>query len=103
MRLCTARSTRAAGPSAGRLPDAARLPGEPTGRLAGQVAVRDDPQLDLGGALEDLRQPGVPPVALDREVRRVAGAAVDLEGLAGHALGHLARQVLDHRGLGVAR
>src|SRR6185369_16024248 len=61
---------------------------------AGQVPVRDDAQLDLRGPLEDLREPGVAPVPLDREVGGVAGPAVDLQRLAGDVLGHLAGQVL---------
>src|SRR5207247_7432383 len=66
-----------------------------------QIGVGDDALLDLGGALEDLGQARVPPVALERELARVAGAAVDLDALAGHLLGHLAREELRHRRLDV--
>jgi hypothetical protein len=45
--------------------------------LAKQV-VRDDLHLDFRGALENLGQPGVPPVTLDRVQGGVAGPAEDL-------------------------
>ena len=64
-----------------------------------EVAVRHDPQLDLGRALEDLRQACVAPVALDGEVGGVPGAAVDLQPLARDAFGHLAGEQLEHRRL----
>src|SRR5260370_17325480 len=60
--------------------------------------IGDDAQLDLGSALEDLRQPGVAPIALDRVQLGVAGTAVDLQRLAGDTLGHFAGAQLDHGG-----
>src|SRR5438067_5971746 len=59
--------------------------------------IGDDAQLNLGGALEYLRQPRVAPIALDRVQLGVAGAAMDLQCLAGDAFGHLAGEQLDHR------
>src|SRR5260370_27233162 len=67
-----------------------------------QQMVGDDAQLDLGGALEDLRQPRVAAMARDRVRLGVPGAAVDLQRLAGDALGHFAGEQLDHRGFLVA-
>ena len=69
---------------------------------AAEQAVRDDAFLDLRGALEDLGETRVAPVTLDGMQGRVAGAAVDLDALAGDALGHLGGEELHHRGLLVA-
>src|SRR5262249_3684974 len=44
---------------------------------------------------------GVTPVALDRALARIAGAAVDLDAFAGHSLRHLAGEELRHRRLDV--
>src|SRR6185295_12780857 len=62
-----------------------------------KIRVGDDALLDLGGALEDPGEARVAPVALERELAGVAGPAVDLDALARHLLGHLAREVLGHR------
>src|SRR6185437_11756675 len=67
-----------------------------------QQMVRDDALLDLAGALEDLGQPRIAPVALDGVERRVARAAEHLQRLGGHALGHLRGMELHHRRLLVA-
>ena len=64
-----------------------------------QEFVGDDAHLDLAGALEDLRQTRVAPMAFDLEVGGVSGAAVDLHGLAGDLLGHLGGDELAHRRL----
>src|SRR5262245_32706075 len=56
-----------------------------------QDLARDHHALDLGGALADLGQLGVPEHALDRELGDVAGATVDLQRLGGHFHGRLRR------------
>src|SRR5262249_33889077 len=66
-------------------------------------AVGDDAALDLRGALEDGGEPRVPPVALHGIFGRVAVATVYLETGAGHALGHLGGEELDHRRLALDR
>src|SRR5262245_16811504 len=53
----------------------------------------------LVGALEDRQHPGVDEVAADGVLLRVAEAAVDLHGLAGHPLRGLADVRLHHRRL----
>ena len=63
-----------------------------------QQAVGDDPHLDFGGTLENLGQPRIAPVALEREILGIAVAAVDLQRLAGDALGHFGGKQLRHRG-----
>src|SRR5262245_60458934 len=65
---------------------------------SGQLTADDQP-LDLAGALVDLAHARVAVQLLDREVLEVAVAAVDLDGLRAHPLGHLGGVELGHRRL----
>jgi hypothetical protein len=64
-----------------------------------QHLARDDQLLDLRGALVDAEQAHVAVEALDRVVRDVAGAAVDLHRAVGDPADHLGGEVLAHRRL----
>src|SRR5690606_10364488 len=68
----------------------------------GQQAPGDDQALDLVRALADDHERRVAVVALDRQVGRVADAAVDAHGLGGELEGGLAGEELGHAGLDVA-
>src|SRR5690606_30413947 len=68
----------------------------------GQQAPGDDQALDLVRALADDHERRVAVVALDRQVGRVADAAVDAHGLGGDGEGGLAGEELGHAGLDVA-
>src|SRR5690349_4381093 len=70
-------------------------------RLAQQM-IGDDALLDLRRTLEDLGEPRIAPVALDRVQRRVARATEYLQRLGRDALGHLGGEELHHRRLLVA-
>src|SRR6185295_10509931 len=59
----------------------------------------DDELLDVARAFVDLGHAHVPPQALDREIGDVAVAAVDLDRIRAHALGHLGGKKLGHRRL----
>src|SRR5690606_37755501 len=59
----------------------------------------DDQPLDLAGALADLGELRIPPVAGDRQVLHVAGPAVDLDRLVGRADRGLGGEQLRHRRL----
>ena len=58
----------------------------------------DDHALDVARSLVDLRHAHVAVDALDREIADVAVAAVDLDGIRTHALGHFRGEQFRHRG-----
>ena len=70
-------------------------------RVALEEAAGDHEALDLVGALADDHQRRVAVVALDRELGRVADAAVDAHRLGGDLERGLAREQLRHAGLDV--
>src|SRR4030095_15608813 len=61
--------------------------------LSQQLLGNDDP-LNLGCPLPDLTELGIPKVSLDGTIFHVAGAAMNLESLAGGARGYLGREKL---------
>src|SRR3954462_13329248 len=68
--------------------------------LIGSLLLQGAPDhhaLDVARAFVDLRHAHVAPVALDREVRHVAVAAVDLHRVRAHLLRHLGGEELRHR------
>src|SRR3954452_13423788 len=69
--------------------------------LRGRDRPRDDPPLDLRGALEDRVDLGVAVHPLDGELARVAVAAEDLDRALGRPDRDLAGLELAHRALGV--
>src|SRR6478672_9101664 len=71
-------------------------------RSAGERAP-DHQTLDVAGALVDLADAHVAIDALDREVGHISIAAMDLDRVRAHALGHFRREKLRHRGLLEAR
>src|SRR5205823_5087556 len=84
------------------------IQGRPTGDLRGgmvaelvavakkALAPGDDHPLYVGSSLVDLHALGVPPVALDRKLRRVAAGAVDEDRLVGRAHGGVTAVELGH-------
>src|SRR6266849_2885077 len=69
-------------------------------RLTVEKVSGDDELLDLGRPLVELGDLGVPEVPLHRVFRDEAVAAVDLDGVRGHAHGHLGGEELGHGRLG---
>src|SRR5882672_664799 len=69
-------------------------------RLAAEKMSGDDELLDLRGSLVELGDLGVPEVPLHRVFRDEAVDAVDLDGVRGHAHGHLGGEELGHGRLG---
>src|SRR6266545_7298041 len=69
--------------------------------VAADDLLDDDVAEHLVGALADDHQRGVAVVALDVELRRVAVAAVDADGVERHLRGHLRAEQLGHAGLHV--
>src|SRR6266540_5871837 len=79
--------------------DVLPAPSVPRTSALGQGPADHDP-LDLGGALEDRVDLGVPVPLLHREVLDVAVASQDLDGLLGDPHGPLAGLELAHGALG---
>src|SRR6478736_9696021 len=71
-------------------------------RLAGESAP-DHQTLDVAGALVDLADAHVAIDAFDREVSHIAIAAMDLDRVRAHTLGHFRCKKLRHRGFLQAR
>jgi hypothetical protein len=71
--------------------------------LSPRERARDEQPLDLARALVDLRDARVAVVPLDRVVREVAVAAMDLDRLGADPFGELGGEELRLRGLGQAR